>query len=283
MIFHAFLGRIGTQAHRRNAAISMTLLSFQGLKSSTVATETHSFLRSSFPDSPLSSEFQYARKRGVHLRKKERAELILKRLDELYPDPPIPLDHRDTYTLLIAVLLSAQCTDKMVNRVTPSLWQLADNPAAMSQLSEEAILDVIRPLGLAPQKAKAIKALSTLLMDKFDGQVPRSMRELEGLPGVGHKTASVVMAQAFGEPAFPVDTHIHRLAQRWGLTKGTSVAQTEKDLKAIFPRDCWNRLHLQIIFYGREYCTARGCDGTRCPLCRELYPRRKKPVLTKKA
>ncbi|MEM7558774.1 MAG: endonuclease III [Planctomycetota bacterium] len=217
------------------------------------------------------------------MKKKERAEVVLERLQELYPKPPIPLDHKDSYTLLIAVLLSAQCTDKMVNKVTPQLWELADNPADMAEQSVAAILEIIRPLGLAPRKAQAIFDLSHLLIENFDGEVPENMEDLESLPGVGHKTASVVMAQAFGVPAFPVDTHIHRLAQRWGLTSGKNVAQTEADLKKLFPEESWNKLHLQIIFYGREFCTARGCDGTKCPMCKELYPKRKKPVETKKA
>lgn len=214
--------------------------------------------------------------------KKQRAETVLKRLSELYPAPPIPLDHRDSYTLLVSVLLSAQCTDKMVNRVTPALWALADNPRDMSQCTEQQILEIIKPLGLAPRKAKAIRELSQILVDQYDGQVPADMAALEQLPGVGHKTASVVMAQAFGQPAFPVDTHIHRLAQRWGLTNGKNVEQTERDLKKLFPESSWNRLHLQIIFYGREHCTARTCNGTHCELCRTLYPKRKKAVETKK-
>lgn len=213
---------------------------------------------------------------------KERAQTVMARLEELYPDPPIPLDHRDPYTLLIAVLLSAQCTDKMVNRVTPALWKLADTPAAMSQRSEAEILAVIRPVGLAPRKAKAIRRLSEILVEKYDGQVPADMELLEELPGVGHKTASVVLCQAFGQPAFPVDTHIHRLAQRWGLTNGKSVEQTERDLKRLFPKEKWNRLHLQIIYYGREQCTARACDGLHCELCRTLYPKRRRPVEIRK-
>jgi endonuclease III len=214
---------------------------------------------------------------------KERAAHILVRLAELYPAPPIPLDHRDPYTLLIAVLLSAQCTDKMVNKVTPALWELADTPEAMSRREESEILAVIRSLGLAPRKAKAIRELSQILVDKYDGQVPADMELLEELPGVGHKTASVVMTQAFGQPAFPVDTHIHRLAQRWGLTSGKSVVETERDLKRLFPEETWNRLHLQIIYYGREHCTARGCDGTVCEICQTLYPKRRRPVETRKA
>jgi endonuclease III len=216
------------------------------------------------------------------MNRQQRAEAILAHLDELYPAPPIPLDHRDPYSLLIAVLLSAQCTDKMVNQVTPDLWRLADNPAAMSQVDEQQILQVIRRLGLAPRKAKAIKELSRLLVEKHHGQVPQSFPDLEELPGVGHKTASVVMCQAFGVPAFPVDTHIHRLAQRWKLTKGKNVEQTEQDLKKLFPENHWNKLHLQIIYYGREHCTARGCDGTVCQLCRILFPKRKQPVETRK-
>lgn len=217
------------------------------------------------------------------MRKQERADWVAKRLAELYPDPPIPLDHRDPYTLLVAVLLSAQCTDKMVNRVTPALWRLADTPAKMSRKQVSEILEVIRPLGLAPRKAQAIQRLSQILVEQFDERVPEDQDALETLPGVGHKTASVVMAQAFGHPAFPVDTHIHRLAQRWGLSNGKNVQQTERDLKRLFDESLWNLLHLQIIYYGREHCTARSCDGTLCLLCRELYPKRRKPVVTHKA
>ena len=213
---------------------------------------------------------------------KERAETVMKRLDELYPNPPIPLDHSDPFTLLVAVLLSAQCTDKMVNRVTPALWKLADTPAKMAQRSEAEILAIIRPLGLAPRKAKAIRGLSQILVERYDGHVPADMALLEELPGVGHKTASVVICQAFGQAAFPIDTHIHRLAQRWGLTKGQNVVTTERDLKRLFPKERWNRLHLQIIYYGREQCTARACDGTRCELCRTLYPNRRRAVETRK-
>ncbi|MCB1124105.1 MAG: endonuclease III [Verrucomicrobiae bacterium] len=215
--------------------------------------------------------------------KKERASHILTCLDALYPETPVPLDHKDSYTLLVAVLLSAQCTDVRVNQVTPALFTLADNPAEMAKKRVSTIENIIRPCGLAPRKAKAISELSRILIRDYEGQVPADMEALEALPGVGHKTASVVMAQAFGEPAFPVDTHIHRLAQRWGLTSGKNVQQTEKDLKRLFPRESWNRLHLQIIFYGREYCTARGCDGRQCPLCRELFPNRRSPVKTVKA
>ena len=217
------------------------------------------------------------------LRKQERAALILKRLEEHYPETPVPLDHSDAFTLLVAVLLSAQCTDKKVNEVTPALFADGPTPEAMAALSEETILGHIRQLGLARTKAKNVKRLAELLLERHGGAVPRSFQALEALPGVGHKTASVVMAQAFGVPAFPVDTHIHRLAQRWGLSSGESVARTETDLKRLFPRDAWNKLHLQIIFYGREFCTARGCDGTVCPLCRELYPKRRRPVITSKA
>ncbi|MFM1800434.1 MAG: endonuclease [Cyanobacteriota bacterium] len=217
------------------------------------------------------------------MRQAERAALILRRLDEHYPETPVPLDHRDPFTLLVAVLLSAQCTDKKVNEVTPALFAAGPDPAAMAALSEETILGHIRQLGLARTKAKNVRRLAELLLERHDGKVPQSFEALEALPGVGHKTASVVMAQAFGVPAFPVDTHIHRLAQRWGLSSGVSVARTETDLKRLFPREAWNRLHLQIIFYGREHCTARGCDGTVCPLCRELFPKRRQAVATRKA
>lgn len=217
------------------------------------------------------------------MRKKDRANYVLNRLAKIYPDPPIPLDHKDAYTLLIAVLLSAQCTDKMVNKVTPKLWELADTPQAMSLLTEKQILNTIRSLGLAPRKAKSIRSLSQKLVQEHAGNVPRTLEELEELPGVGHKTASVVMCQAFQVPAFPVDTHIHRLAQRWGLSDGKNVEKTEKDLKRLFPEDSWIGLHLRIIYYGREHCTARGCDGTKCEICRALFPKRTKPVETRKA
>ncbi len=215
--------------------------------------------------------------------KAERVDYILNRLQELYPETPVPLDHTDPFTLLVAVLLSAQCTDERVNQVTPQLFALADNPTDMAALSVEEIREVIRPCGLSPQKSKAIKRLSEILLEEHDGEVPEDMEALERLPGVGHKTASVVMSQAFGVPAFPVDTHIHRLAQRWGLTSGKNVTQTEKDLKRLFPEEAWNRLHLQIIFYGREFCTARGCDGTVCEICRTCFPNRKNPKKTRKA
>ncbi len=214
--------------------------------------------------------------------KTERAAFIDRRLAELYPETPVPLDHRDAYSLLVAVLLSAQCTDKRVNLVTPHLWQLADNPRDMAKVPVEKIQHVIRPCGLSPQKAKAISGLSQILVEKYDARVPATFEELEELPGVGHKTASVVMAQAFGVPAFPVDTHIHRLAQRWKLSEGRNVEQTEADLKRLFPREHWNKLHLRIIFYGREHCTARGCDGTDCEICRTVVPERKRAVKTKK-
>jgi endonuclease III len=203
--------------------------------------------------------------------KKERAAHLLRRLDELYPETPIPLDHTNAFTLLVAVLLSAQCTDVRVNQVTPALFSLADNPRDMMKVPVGEILTIIRPCGLSPRKSAAISGLSRILVEQHGGEVPADFTALEALPGVGHKTASVVMAQAFGVPAFPVDTHIHRLATRWKLTPGKNVEQTERDLKKLFPRESWNRLHLQIIFYGREHCSARGCDGKSCILCRELF------------
>lgn len=218
-----------------------------------------------------------------NLNKAERVAYILETLNTLYPNPPIPLDHKDPYTLLIAVLLSAQCTDERVNQVTPKLWQLADNPWDMAQCLQSDIQAIIRPCGLSPQKSKAIKKLSEMLVDNFEGKVPEDLETLETFPGVGHKTASVVMSQAFEHPMFPVDTHIHRLAQRWGLTNGKNVVQTEKDLKRLFPTECWNALHLQIIYYGREHCSARGCDGRVCIICRACYPNRKHPKITQKA
>jgi endonuclease III len=199
--------------------------------------------------------------------KAEKAERIRKVLDELYPDSPIPLAHRDPFTLLVAVLLSAQTTDARVNLVTPALFARADTPRKMAKLSVGEIHDMIRTCGLAPAKAKALAGLSKLLLERHGGEVPRTFEELEALPGVGHKTASVVMAQAFGIPAFPVDTHIHRLAERWGLSDGSSVERTERDLKAIFPRDAWIRLHLQIILFGREHCPALRHDMSSCPIC----------------
>jgi len=214
--------------------------------------------------------------------KAERVKNIIKILDRIYPDPPIPLDHKNIFELLISVLLSAQCTDVRVNQVTPSLFQLANNAKDMCRVDLNVIYEIIRPCGLAPQKSAAIKELSEILIRDFKGQVPDTYEELEILPGVGHKTASVVMSQGHGHPAFPVDTHIHRLAQRWGLTNGRSVVQTERDLKRLFPKDNWNRLHLQIIFYGREYCQARACFGIDCEICKTCYPDRKKPIKVKK-
>ncbi len=212
----------------------------------------------------------------------ERAARVAEVLAELYPKTPIPLDHRDPYTLLIAVLLSAQCTDARVNLITPALFARAATPEAMMLVPVEEIRNIIRPCGLSQRKSPAISDLSRILVEKHGGAVPQSFEELEALPGVGHKTASVVMAQAFGVPAFPVDTHIHRLAQRWKLTNGKSVEQTEKDLKNLFPTKDWNQLHLRIIFYGREHCPARACQGSTCGLCRELFPDRVKPVKTRK-
>ena len=215
--------------------------------------------------------------------KKERAIYILNRLEELYPNTPIPLKHNNTFELLIAVLLSAQSTDDRVNQITPKLFSKANNPYEMSKLHTDNIYEIIKPCGLGPQKSSNILELSKILVKKYSGNVPDNFIDLEELPGVGHKTASVVMSQGFGHPAFPVDTHIHRLAQRWGLTNGKNVKQTEKDLKKIFPIDKWNKLHLQIIFYGRSYCTARGCDGTKCEICKTCFPNRNKSVKTKKA
>jgi endonuclease-3 len=211
-----------------------------------------------------------------------RAAWIDRRLGELYPETPIPLDHKDPFTLLVAVVLSAQCTDKRVNQVTPALFALANSPEAMAGLTVAQIDAIVRPCGLSPRKAQSIQGLSRLIVEKHAGKVPASFEALEELPGVGHKTASVVMSQSFGVPAFPVDTHIHRLAQRWALSDGSSVERTEADLKGLFPREHWNALHLRIIYYGREHCTARGCDGTRCEICRTLFPGRKKPVCTRK-
>jgi endonuclease-3 len=214
--------------------------------------------------------------------KSDRAKFILKRLEELYPQTPIPLDHTDSYTLLIAVLLSAQCTDERVNKITPALFQRANNPLDMAEVPVGEIRELIKPCGLSPRKSKAISELSKIIINEHDGEVPQSFEDLENLPGVGHKTASVVMSQAFGVPAFPVDTHIHRLAQRWKLTDGKNVVNTERDLKKLFPRESWNKLHLQIIFYGREYCSARGCNGMVCEICTTLFPNRKTAVKNKK-
>lgn len=215
--------------------------------------------------------------------KKERANIVLKMLTKLYPETPIPLNHKDNYTLLIAVLLSAQCTDERVNLVTPFLFKKADTPKKMIKLKVDEIREIIKPCGLSPRKSKAIYDLSHILINQHKGKVPESFEDLEALPGVGHKTASVVMSQGFGHPAFPVDTHIHRLAQRWRLTNGKNVEQTEKDLKKLFPMASWNPLHLQIIYYGREYCKARSCFGLECPICRAVNPGRKKPIVTSKA
>ena len=214
--------------------------------------------------------------------KKEKVNFIIEQLNRLYPETPIPLAHNNNFELLIAVLLSAQCTDERVNQVSPVLFQVANDPFLMKNISTEKIYNIIKPCGLGPQKSKAISELSNILVEKFEGIVPESFEELEKLPGVGHKTASVVMSQGFGYPAFPIDTHIHRLAQRWGLTNGRSVTQTEKDLKRLFPKERWNKLHLQIIFFGREHCTARGCLGIKCIICTSLYPKRIKPMKTKK-
>ena len=214
--------------------------------------------------------------------KTERADFIMKTLDELYPKTPVPLNHKNNFELLIAVLLSAQCTDERVNRITPILFSKASNAQEMTKLKLDTIYKIIRPCGLAPKKSEAIYNLSRILKNNYNGKVPNTFVELEKLPGVGHKTASVVMSQGFGYPAFPVDTHIHRLAQRWGLTCGKNVSKTEKDLKQIFPMSKWNKLHLQIIFYGREYCTARGCKGLICKICKTCYPNRKNPIQTKK-
>lgn len=213
-----------------------------------------------------------------------RAAYVDRRLAELYPESPIPLDHKDAYTLLVAVLLSAQCTDKRVNLQTPGLFAKADNPRDMVKLTVAQIDAHVRPCGLAPRKAQAIRRLSEILLEKHGGEVPRTFEDLEALPGVGHKTASVVMSQAFGFPAFPVDTHIHRLAQRWRLTKaGADVVRTERDLKKLFPEAHWNALHLRIIYYGREHCTARGCDGMTCEICSTVNAGRLRAVKVKKA
>ena len=202
-----------------------------------------------------------------NISRKKRARFVQETLEQLYPETPVPLAHRDAYTLLVAVLLSAQCTDARVNQITPVLFSRADNPFDMVKMTVEEIENIVRPCGLGPAKSKAIHSLSEILIEKYDGQVPEKISHLEELPGVGHKTASVVMAQAFGVPAFPVDTHIHRLAYRWCLSTGKNVQKTEHDLKNIFPRSSWNKLHLQIIFFGREYCPARGHNPEKCPIC----------------
>ena len=215
--------------------------------------------------------------------KSERAKFIMEFLEQTYPSTPVPLNNKNVFELLVAVLLSAQCTDERVNKVTPSLFKIANNPFEMEKVPVEKIYKIIRPCGLAPQKSKAISNLSKILVNRFDGIIPKDINELEKLPGVGHKTASVVVSQGFGIPAFPVDTHIHRLAQRWGLTNGKNVKTTEIDLKRLFPKEKWNKLHLQIIFYGREFCSAWACDGTVCKICTTCYPKRKKAVKTKKS
>ena len=217
------------------------------------------------------------------MKKKERALFIEKKLAELYPNPKAPLDHTNAFTLLIAVLLSAQTTDKRVNVVTKELFKLAPNPEKMLKLGEKKVYEHIKTCGLAPKKAKAIVETSKILLKKYKGKVPKELAQLEELPGVGHKTASVVVSECFNVPAFAVDTHIHRLAQRWGLSSGKSVKQTEKDLKELFDAANWRNLHLQIIFYGRAFCTARGCDGTVCFMCKSLYPNRKNKIKTLKA
>ena len=212
----------------------------------------------------------------------KKINLITHTLDELYPKPAIPLDHINNFTLLVAVVLSAQSTDKKVNQLTPRLFELASSPKAMYMLGELKIYQSIKELGLSKQKARYLYELSNIIVSKYSSKVPSTFQDLESLPGVGHKTASVVMAQAFGIPTFPVDTHIHRLSQRWGLTNGKNVKQTEKDLKRLFPKDKWNKLHLQFIYYGREFCSAKGCNGTICRICKELYPNRKKAIIHKK-
>ena len=216
------------------------------------------------------------------MKKSERAIIVKKILDKKYPKTPVPLNHDDNFSLLIAVLLSAQCTDERVNQIPPILFSKASSPKTMSKLTQNQIYKIIKPCGLGPQKSAAIKKLSSILVKNFMGEVPNNFKDLEKLPGVGHKTASVVMSQGFGIPAFAVDTHIHRLAQRWGLTNGKNVKKTEEDLKKIFPRSAWNKLHLQIIFWGREFCQARECYGLECEICRKCYPKRKKPFVHKK-
>ena len=216
------------------------------------------------------------------MRKSEKREKIIGLLNNHFPNPDVPLDHKDPYTLLIAVLLSAQCTDERVNLVTPKLFKIASNPLDIGNLSQDDIYQIIKPCGLGPQKSKAIKELSQILVKEYDGEVPQDIQQLERLPGVGHKTASVVVAQAFGIPSFPVDTHIHRCAQRWGLTSGKNVKTTESDLKKFFPIEQWNKLHIQIIMYARKHCSARSCFGLECPICTTCYPNRKSKFLHKK-
>ena len=212
----------------------------------------------------------------------ERATIVMRILGEHYPKTTVPLNHKDNFTLLIAVLLSAQCTDERVNKITPKLFKIANNPKDMRTKSPEEIYSIIKPCGLGPKKSKAIHELSNILCESFNGEVPGDIQALEKLPGVGHKTASVVISQGFGQPAFPVDTHIHRLAQRWGLTKGKNVKETEKDLKKIFPMESWNKLHLQIIFWGREFCQAQQCHGIKCEICTATFPKRSRAFSHKK-
>ena len=214
---------------------------------------------------------------------KEKSKIILKTLNKIYPKVPIPLNYKNTFTLLISVLLSAQCTDVNVNNVTKNIYPKYNRPQHFVKLGRRKIQRLIKKIGIFRVKAKSIFYLSKILVEKYNGKVPKTYEELEELPGVGHKTASVVMSQGFGYPAFAVDTHIHRLAQRWGLTNGKNVVQTEKDLKKVFPRKSWNKLHLQMIYYGREYCKARNCYGIICKICKSCYPNRKKPIKTIKA
>jgi len=213
----------------------------------------------------------------------QRAKIVLKILNKIYPKTPIPLKHRNKFTLLVSVLLSAQCTDVNVNNVTKNIYPKYNKPKDFVKLGRKKIEKLIRSIGIFRVKAKSIYFLSKILVEQYSGKVPKTFDELEKLPGVGHKTASVVMSQGFGYPAFPIDTHIHRLAQRWGLTNGKNVVQTEKDLKRLFPKKYWNKLHLQIIYYGREYCKARECYGITCKICTSCYPNRKKPIRTTKA
>ena len=217
------------------------------------------------------------------MKNKKKAQTILRILNKTYPKVPIPLNYKNTFTLLVSVLLSAQCTDVNVNNVTKNIYPKYNKPEHFVKLGRKKIERLIKRIGIFRIKAKSIFYLSKTLVDKYKGKVPKTYEELEQLPGVGHKTASVVMSQGFGFPAFPVDTHIHRLAQRWGLTSGKNVVQTEEDLKKVFPKKCWNKLHLQIIWYGREYCKARDCYGIACKICKSCYPNRKKPIITKKA
>ena len=216
------------------------------------------------------------------MKRTDRAKKVFKILNRIYKKIPVPLNHNNKFELLIAVLLSAQCTDERVNQVTPILFKLANTAQALSNISVSKIYKIIKPCGLGPQKSRAISKLSKILVKDYNGKVPESFEDLEKLPGVGHKTASVVMSQGFGHPAFPVDTHIHRLSQRWGLTNGKNVVQTEEDLKKLFPKKSWNKLHLQIIYYGREYCAAKSCYGLECEICNVCFPNRRKKIYTKK-